>query len=477
MKADKLEAGVGVLALGFTGVLNAVEMVGSRVLQDQGWPYWPTTACAYVLSCCVVLLYCCARKIPRPTRRHLKWLMLRGFFGASFWGLAIIAVQVGAAPGDVGALMSVNVVAAAFLGRFFLGERLRLASVAAVVCAVGGALLISQPSFIFGGTDSSPWFGHVLAIVAGISNTGAFLTSRHLADVNVNWVNLFAMGACVFLCVALPLLRAVSEAPLQVMVDSPAESLGWVGASFALTIVPSTLACIGGMLCPVAMSATVYMASNMLIGYLAQIAVFRIAPGPFTIGGAVCMLAAVTLMACARAPKKDQDKDESAAVEEMPEELPAATDGTESVTSFVFSELCDFHPASERSMQRRSRRLSQGGSDFSPSFSLSSLRSSPPGSVLGIHSIGRGRFRSEDSIPEDASITGSHSVNRSRTDSGSNSMSNSGRSRLGTGSSSIAGRSHADTSGSGTSGHTAAVSTPSRSRLETDTSIPEDSAI
>jgi len=354
---------VGVLALMATGLIVAGDMVGSRVLVQMGWPYWPTNFCGYFLSSIAVLIYILIKRLAWPMRRHAKWLVFRGLFGAGYWGLGILAVQVGASPGDAGALMSVNVVVAALLGRLCLGERLRVAHLAAVSFSVGGAMLISRPPFLFGGAGvgSSSWVGHLLAIFAGVCQSCAFICSRHLADLNVNFCTLVAMLGCAFLCTLMPATGAVSDAPIQVLLNAAfAPTTAWIAGAFAIAMGGVSFACLGAVLCPAAVSATVYTACTMLFGYLAEVVIFGTNPQLVTLGGSGLMLLAVACMACARPPPDKSPDRVQWGSEDSPPSAPSreSTITSASLTSFIFSEVCDFKPASERGSLRMSSRIS-----------------------------------------------------------------------------------------------------------------------
>lgn len=68
---------------------------------------------------------------------EVKWITTRALLGSVNLLLAVYAVQIGSAAGDVAALMSINVVVAALLGHFLLGERLRWIHSLALVCSGG----------------------------------------------------------------------------------------------------------------------------------------------------------------------------------------------------------------------------------------------------------------------------------------------------------------------------------------------------
>lgn len=75
---------------------------------------------------------------------QVKWVILRGLFGCANNVLSVSAILAGAHIGSVGALLSVNTVVAALLGRLVLGEALGKLHILAVFFSLAGAILISD---------------------------------------------------------------------------------------------------------------------------------------------------------------------------------------------------------------------------------------------------------------------------------------------------------------------------------------------
>jgi len=397
----RAEAGVGLLGLAVCALLATGDWVVSRVMQQMGWPYWRTTAGGYCLSGWTTLAFILVARVSWPSRHHWQWIVARGAFGAAYWGLGVLAVQVGAQPGDVGALMSVNVVFAALLGRLCLKERLRARHAAAIFLSVAGALLISQPAFIFGGDGggSSAWAGHLVAITAGLSYSCCLICSRHLADIHVAFPTASAFFFSVPLCLLLPVTKIVDEPSIEVLLRSPGESVGWIATTYGLALFAVTGASIGGMLCPVAVSATAYTAATMLIGYLAQILFFGSAPHWLTIIGAVLMLLAVACMAVCNAPPSSPPLDEQDTdfVSREPS-MQSGQSASMSLSSFVFLEVCDFAPVSERNSTRMStRRASRLSARSSVCSSIPGHHDTPKGSRRGSKESSTGTGSQESS--------------------------------------------------------------------------------
>mmetsp|Transcript_9131 Transcript_9131/g.22767 ORF Transcript_9131/g.22767 Transcript_9131/m.22767 type:complete len:382 (+) Transcript_9131:40-1185(+) len=299
MSSTLLGAFLNVIA----GVLVAGDMLLNVVMTRLGRPYWSIMAIALIISSCVVAAHLVAARKPRLAWHKVMWVVLRGTLGGTYWILSIVAVQEGAPPGDVAALTSINIIAAALLGRAFLGEDLRLPHMLAVVSSIAGAMLITQPSFLFGRVSSLrgvAWLGHFCAAASGITQSLAYITSRKVADVSVGFHTLSSMAASAVIACVIPFTPiAHGESPVAIL-NHPFESMAWIAAAFALATVAVLLACAGALLCPVAVSVTVYTAASMLAGYSVQIMIVGKAPNLTTIVGAALMLLAVLLMTMAR---------------------------------------------------------------------------------------------------------------------------------------------------------------------------------
>merc|ERR1711904_547464 len=134
-------------------------------------------------------------------------------FSTASFITCLLAAQVGAGPGDVSALTSINVVSAAFMGHLFLSEKLRIVHVVMVASSLVGAVLISKPPFIFGG-ETSFGLGYVLAILSGLTRAAMFVCARKAGKVSVS---LLACGSAV---VGVPIIGlmiytgAIDEPPL-----------------------------------------------------------------------------------------------------------------------------------------------------------------------------------------------------------------------------------------------------------------------
>eukprot|EP00929_Paragymnodinium_shiwhaense_P027586 TRINITY_DN16168_c0_g1_i2.p1 TRINITY_DN16168_c0_g1~~TRINITY_DN16168_c0_g1_i2.p1 ORF type:complete len:145 (-),score=12.15 TRINITY_DN16168_c0_g1_i2:143-577(-) len=121
------------------------------------------------------------------------------------------------------------------------------------------------------------------------------------------------------------------------------------------------------MLCPAAVSATVYVAARLTLGYLADVVLLGLTVDPLSLCGATLMLAAVLAMACARKP-----------AEHLPVHIPEAHEAGQtgqsgeeeasSLASFIASEFVSERGHQGRVHQRR--RVVADQSDLTPTSGL-----------------------------------------------------------------------------------------------------------
>eukprot|EP00931_Biecheleriopsis_adriatica_P004406 TRINITY_DN10607_c0_g2_i2.p1 TRINITY_DN10607_c0_g2~~TRINITY_DN10607_c0_g2_i2.p1 ORF type:complete len:386 (+),score=48.75 TRINITY_DN10607_c0_g2_i2:62-1219(+) len=345
---------LGILSMVLAGVAVTAEMIFSMVMLQMKWPYWRITSISCVISALPMLISLIVTKARRPSAYQVKWIILMALFSVLYWGLGILAVQVGVDPGDVAALTSINIVAAAVMGRMFLQEHIHVLHFFAVVLSVSGAVLVAQPAFLFasGKGKRGPSFGYACAIASGFLQGFFFICSRKAGDVPAALLNMSVLSVGAVLTALLPFVPLVDEAPFSVATSSsPWAVAGWTGVAVLTTMGSTFFSTAGSMLCPAAISATVYTAASMFFGYLAQTLIFGSTPVLLSILGAVLMLVAVAIMALASrdAPAASEEATDGGAVKRTVSELANATrtvdedeDDTESITSFMASEVTDF---------------------------------------------------------------------------------------------------------------------------------------
>lgn len=348
------------------GFISTCELVVTKYMKEFGWPYFQMMGCSLVIMALIVgsgLAYVSAKV---PARHLLKWLFLRSAFGVGSFVLSVAAVQVGCPPGDVAALTSINMVLAALMGHLFLSEAVQCVHLGALVCSVAGAVCIARPQFLFGESEASgaSWIGYVFAPAAGTFQACTFICARKGSDVSA-WVTSFCSAMLAIPVLALlPFTPLVGNATLNPVMENP-----WIAVAFLACLVILTFAAItsntaGSAMCPAAVSSTVYTATSMFSGYLAQTVLFDMAPEVVTLVGAALMLIAVVIMATARLSKSfsseaPQELAESAS--STADTLEVNDDDTESLASFISSEFAMRAPHEKSVRQRHSASVAEAG--------------------------------------------------------------------------------------------------------------------
>eukprot|EP00933_Yihiella_yeosuensis_P021789 TRINITY_DN17191_c3_g1_i1.p1 TRINITY_DN17191_c3_g1~~TRINITY_DN17191_c3_g1_i1.p1 ORF type:complete len:417 (-),score=55.12 TRINITY_DN17191_c3_g1_i1:120-1370(-) len=365
-----------------TGGLSAL-----RVLTHLGWPEFAMQSAGYTLStaCTAIYLYFSGIGFPVVPREG-KWILGSGLSMALSMVLLIVSVWLGAPLGDISALVSINVVLAALLGRLFLGESLRCVHFFSSLGSFAGALLISRPAVIFGNDSSASidddtgngyaWLAYALAPVAGFLDACMLICARKCPNAS-EWHIAFAYYGIA--SVALPVTAAIllesdteGYQPYLKVAEYPYQSLGWLIALVALELPQMALFVMGAKRLPAAVSATVDVTSRIVFGYVAQVLFFGGTMAPLTMLGAGLMLGSVVIMAAVREkmPTSSQTpshvKSGNGVEEATPPEEAVAPDGelesdsenimVPSFVSFVASEFVDVEPRTQY-LQRFAREL------------------------------------------------------------------------------------------------------------------------
>ena len=150
----------------------------------------------------------------------MKWVILRGSFGGATNVLSVLAVATGEHIGSVGALLSVNTVVAALLGRLVLGEALGKLHIIAVIFSLTGAILISDLNEVIHSMGSN-LLGDILAVSAGVSLGCMFISSRKSGDASSTMLTASAMVQRWIVCWFLSFLPAVPDGSFKGLWNSP----------------------------------------------------------------------------------------------------------------------------------------------------------------------------------------------------------------------------------------------------------------
>mmetsp|Transcript_64135 Transcript_64135/g.134846 ORF Transcript_64135/g.134846 Transcript_64135/m.134846 type:complete len:384 (-) Transcript_64135:41-1192(-) len=301
----------GVLLLTFRGLLHTVQLTLGRTFSEHQWPYFRLMALVCLLAVIPIGVIIKRQNIAGPEASHRKWVVLRGIFGACSFLFSILATQVGAPVGDVEALRCINMIAAALLGRVILGEELPRTTLIALVCGVGGALLISQPGCLFGrhpnhAGGGSAWIGDLLALCSGLCQACVFITSRMSPGTSV-WVQALSSNLMSSLVAfALPMAGIVEDNTFAPLLTEPWQLLGMFSVLFVNTFVATMTLSAAAAWCSAAQSAIASTSSGMAFGFLVQTEFFGAPPNRLSLCGAVLMLAGVVAMTI-RTEKKAQD--------------------------------------------------------------------------------------------------------------------------------------------------------------------------
>lgn len=379
------------ILMAFAGLGLALLVILDSVVKRHGFPYAALFGSA---SICLGLVLACFTwskgLLAKLKLRQWMWVVMRGTFGSLTYVLTLLAVITGAPLGDASALQSTNVVAAAVLGRAFLGETLRALHVCALGFSMVGSVIVSRPQALFGAptTGGTAWLGCALALAAGAASGGSFIAARKSQDVSpliMTTSVCFQEGLSMYLLFALGLVR---DPPLSAIYEAPwPAAIVFAALVLAIALASCTLSA-GAQMCPAALASTVFTSMNMSLCFAAQALLDDEVPDALSLLGAGLLLLGVALMALARSwysavrePSQVDTSDTSSRRPEVGEcnvdatADPSISEGTaqgrseeadeiESLANFIASEFSGLSPESLRrergggsgARQRRTRR-------------------------------------------------------------------------------------------------------------------------
>lgn len=300
---------LGLLILVCRGLLHTAQLALGREVKAWEWPYFRLMAAACMLSAAIIAGGLAAAQTQAPLVAHRKWVVLRGIFGAGSFVCSVMAAQLGTPLGDVEALRCLNMVAAAVLGRIFLDEPLGRPHLAALSCSVVGALLIAQPSGLFGASGAAAdagaetslaWLGYILAPASGVCQACVFVTSRKAPGTSLWFQALSSHAMSSLVAGLLPTTPAVEDFSVWSLSGAPWQAAGLFGFLFASTFMSTVMLSAASQWCTAAESAIVSTSSGMGFGYAAQTQLYGASPDRLALSGAGLMLLGVTVMAVAQ---------------------------------------------------------------------------------------------------------------------------------------------------------------------------------
>eukprot|EP01084_Bolivina_argentea_P055708 102083_1 len=115
----------------------------------------------------------------------MMWLILRGIFGATagvlyFYSITLIDL------GDAITTFSIYPITTAFFAYFVLSEPIELSHIFALILAICGVVMISQPSFIFQQANQQHISAYICSIVAAMFAGCSFISMRKSKNTSSN---------------------------------------------------------------------------------------------------------------------------------------------------------------------------------------------------------------------------------------------------------------------------------------------------
>lgn len=225
------------------------------------------------------------------TKIMSKVVLLRGIFGGlsfmfKFHALSTLPL------GDATALMAVYPVITIFLAHIFLGEVIRPLHIVAAISSILGAVLISQPRFLFGDDgddvddDSYRVAGYISAFLENIFCSGVIVTIRKAGKVGAHTLQLlfswmvFALSLSIFMF----FVGRSSSDSVQEWIVPPKGSLPSLLGTCMAAGVAHFLLNYSGKFVPATMGGLI-RSSGILIAYLLEVLVFGTTPEAVTIWG------------------------------------------------------------------------------------------------------------------------------------------------------------------------------------------------
>ena len=195
----------------FSSMLFSVVMLAVRLCLDD-LPPTQTAALRYVVGICL-LLPVAGRMLPQLWRSPVRGALVgRGMIhatGVSLWFFSINAIPLA----DVNAILNLSPVWATIGAALFLGERLRLRRVMAILISFAGALIIIKPGFS----------------TIGAGTMAVMVTAACFAFSDLIAKQLKAHHDDTFIILALSVTITLVSLPFALLVWQPMSLLNWMG--------------------------------------------------------------------------------------------------------------------------------------------------------------------------------------------------------------------------------------------------------
>jgi drug/metabolite transporter (DMT)-like permease len=203
--------------------------------------------------------------------------------------------------GDAITLMSLYPFLTIFLARTFLAEEIRPLHIRVTIASMVGAILIAQPTFLFGRIDSdiqSPTLGYVTGILGSCCLACVLTLTRKAGTIGVHTLQLLVSWAAFGIFFSLVFARAEGNWVL------PRSGLIWwyVFGACSVGAAAHFVLNYGGRLAPAGL-VSVVRSSDIMWAYACEIAIFHQSPNMYTWMGVVLVLG--SLLAIGREKIRD----------------------------------------------------------------------------------------------------------------------------------------------------------------------------
>lgn len=344
-------------------------MQTSRAALAEEWPFYRMQVVAVLVIGLLIAGHLTVNvllgRAALPKWNMARWVVGRAVCTAGASLLSLVAVRLGAPIGDVASLGSVNTVAAALLGRLFLGEALERAHVVGLACSIAGATLIGVSGLER--LDGRAFLGYPLAVLAGFAQALQFVFARKSRGVPAQLLSVVGSFVLSSMSAVLVATNMVEDYTFESASEAPWQAVQWLATLGALLLISTSSTSTGGQMCPAAVSATLSTGAGMVSGYAVQALFFAAPVGWLSLLGASLMLASMLFMASSRVrpvatEQPEQSEPEPSFELASQEALDDGTDTISSFASFMSAEFAAVAPTAATSrwpaaaLQRRSQR-------------------------------------------------------------------------------------------------------------------------
>eukprot|EP00931_Biecheleriopsis_adriatica_P042286 TRINITY_DN24102_c0_g1_i1.p1 TRINITY_DN24102_c0_g1~~TRINITY_DN24102_c0_g1_i1.p1 ORF type:complete len:374 (-),score=55.59 TRINITY_DN24102_c0_g1_i1:471-1592(-) len=337
---------IGVACMTANGCLQALQQILVKLIESHAFPSYFMLAVANSVGFIIQAVRILVLGISAPIRAQYKMLALRGLLAATRNLCMFGAVLLGANLGDIAAMSSVSALVAPLLGRLFLGEVLQWKHALAFCCTCAGVVLITQPSFIFGGRRQSQAAlgGDFLGVGAGVLLAFQYVVSRKLStNVHPAFESLTAQLAGAPLSLALGFASSSHSKladSLQEVTSHPWQCIGWQAAITGALVFATSAGSMGSQKCPAGVSAILNLGTRMVTNFAAEILIFNWPVNMWTLLGAALMLSGCLIITLSRKPRPSVEITDSQLSHDSPRsEASTAASDSETLAAFASAEF------------------------------------------------------------------------------------------------------------------------------------------